>query len=106
MSVIESEKVDGVAIGHDGKTLVMLITDHLDWDKEYEHLMLLQAKINSYAIFIESKQYTNIYPNKLFDNFCIEIHFKYGLNENCKKFINTANKQLSELNINIISKDK
>ena len=104
MSVSENNTVDGIAIDHDGKTLVMLITDHLDWEKEneYEHLMALQAKINSYVEFIESKQYANVYPNKGFDSFRIEIHFKNGLNDNCNKFINAVNEQLSELMIYLL----
>ncbi len=51
MSVIESGQVDGIAAS-DKKTLVLLITDPLDWENEHNHLILLQDKINSYIAFI------------------------------------------------------
>ena len=108
MSVSENSKVDGLAIEQDGKTLMMLITDHLDWEKEneYTHLMALQAKINAYVEFIESKQYTTVYPYKTFEKFRIEIYFRHGLNDNCNKFINMANEQFSGLNIILVPKDR
>jgi len=101
MSVDQKDKIDAIGIEPDGKTLGMMITDHFDWDEkfEYDHLMMLQEKINLYVYFIESKQYSDIYPNNHFEKFCIDIHFKYELNENCKKFIEVANKKLSQLNI-------
>ncbi len=106
MSVVESSKIDGIAFGHKENELSMLITDHLDWKKEYEHLMTLQEKINSYIAFIENKQYCEVYPNKTFDKFYIEIHFKYSLTDNCKKLIEQVNKQLTELRISVIAKNE
>ena len=34
MSVAESNIVDGIALEHEGSTLILLITDHLDWEGE------------------------------------------------------------------------
>ena len=107
MSVTDDTVVDGIAVNDNKKTLIMLITDHLDWQKEneYVHLMMLQAKINAYVDFIESKQYTNVYSYS-FENFSIEIYFKFGINDICMKFINSVNKQLLGSKIIIIPKDK
>lgn len=44
-----------------------------------------------------------IYPDKQFDNFVINIHFRYEITENCKKYINVSNQKLSVLNIKIVS---
>ena len=44
MSVLNSDVLDGVA--HNNGELVMLISDHLDWSNEGEHLLALQDKIN------------------------------------------------------------
>lgn len=46
MSVLNSDVLDGVA--HNNGELVMLISDHLDWSNEGEHLLALQDKINAY----------------------------------------------------------
>ncbi|MGE5494629.1 MAG: DUF6572 domain-containing protein [Burkholderiales bacterium] len=101
MSIIDKDKVDGIAISKDGKTLVLLITDHLDWSDEYIHLIKLQEKINSYIGFLESDQYKDIYPGNQFFKYLIEIHFKHQISENCIKWIETANKQLSNNDIKI-----
>ena len=98
MSVTESDKVDGIAVDEDGKTLRLLITDHLNFKDEKYHLLTLQEKINSYLGFIESKQYLEIYPESKIENIVIEIHFKYKISDNCKKFIDVVNNQIGALN--------
>ena len=57
MSVVDSTVVDGIALTEDKNGIVLLITDHLDWSEEYQHLMTLQEKINTYLGFLEEKQY-------------------------------------------------
>jgi hypothetical protein len=97
MSVLDFDKVDGVAIMKDGSTLAMLISDHLDWTNEYDHLIKLQKKINAYISFIENNQYEKIYPAHKFASFQIEIHFQYDPTQSCQKFIETVNNQLCEI---------
>lgn len=101
MSVLEIDKIDGIGIHSNEDELVILITDHVDWRSEYNHLLQLQNKINAYISFIENKQYLKIYQNRNFNKFCIEIHFKYNVSENCRKFIETTNNQLEELKIHV-----
>ena len=101
MSVADTNKVDGIGISKDGNKLILLISDHLDWLNEYEHLVQLQNKMNSYIDFIGDQQYREIYPNMVFSSFCIEVHFMYGLTENCLKFINIISEQLENQNISI-----
>ena len=101
MSIIETQVVDGIATTDDGKELIMLITDHLNWDNEMEHLLLLQDKINTYIEFWEDKQYVTIYQDKSINKAVIEIHFLHGVSKNCMNFIKTVNKQLSMTNISI-----
>ena len=55
MSVVESGAVDGIGLA-ENETMKMLITDHLDWQDEYKHLLILQEKINAYIGFCESGQ--------------------------------------------------
>ena len=98
MSVLESDKIDGVAVSGEGKVLNLLITDHLDFKDEYNHLLTLQEKINAYLGFIESEQYREIYPDSDIESVIIEIHFKYKITDNCRKFIETVNNQIGEIN--------
>lgn len=98
MSILEKDKVDGLATNNNGKTLMILLSDHLDWQDEENHLLKLQDKINAYIGFIESKQYKSIYPDKMLENIIIEIHFKYKVTNDCKNFINVVNEQIKSLN--------
>ena len=41
MSVLDSGTIDGMATDENGKALILLISDHLDWKNEYEHLLRL-----------------------------------------------------------------
>lgn len=101
MSVIETDKVDGMGKSKKNGELILLITDHLDWENEQEHLIALQNKINSYLEFIESKQYKETNPNNDFDNFVIEIHFKNSMSENCLKFLDVVANQAEQFNTKI-----
>jgi len=101
MSVIELDKVDGMGKSKESNELLFLITDHLDWENEHEHLVILQNKINSYLEFIESKQYVDVYPQDVLDGYVIEIHFQNGMSENCFKFIEVVANQVEELRVKI-----
>lgn len=101
MSIVDVNNVDGIGTSEDGKVLSLLITDHLDWTNEYEHLKILQDKINSYISYLESGQQKEIYPEQEFISYYIEIHFKHKASTNCLNFIKTVNKQLEDYNIKI-----
>ena len=86
MAVTDVNVIDGIAFDDDNKTLIMEIYDHLHFEGkfEFDHIVILQDKLNTYLWYIESKQYADIYPDKQFDNF-------------------VSNQKLSVLNIKIVS---
>ena len=102
MSVMEKNKIDGMGIDEKTNTLVFLLVDHLPWIiEEYNHLKTLQAKLNSYLAYIETKQYKSVYRNREFDKFRIEIAFKYQFTENCEKFLGAVRAELKTHNIEL-----
>jgi hypothetical protein len=101
MSVIDKETIDAVAITPDGVGVKLLISDHLKWTDEYEHLLILQEKINAYIIFLESGQYRDMYNDIDFKYGVIEIHFMYEPTEKAKQFLQTVQNQIAELGIKI-----
>ena len=48
MAVDNASQIDAIANDKENACLVLLITDHLNWDNEFEHLKILQDKINAY----------------------------------------------------------
>ena len=100
-AVDNASQIDAIANDKENACLVLLITDHLNWDNEFEHLKILQDKINAYVAFIESEQYDEIYPNADFKMAMIEIHFKYDITDNCQKFLQVVQDQLGQIGIKI-----
>lgn len=99
MSVVEKEKIDGMAITEDKKGLKLFISDHLDWEDEYSHLLILQDKINAYIGFCENNQYREVYQDVKIQYGVFEIHFLYEPTENAIKFLNRVQNQVTELGI-------
>lgn len=99
MSVVDNKTVDGVALTDDRTGIILLITDHLDWNSEYQHLLMLQEKINTYISFLEEKQYVDIYKDENITYGIIEIHFQYGITANVEKFLQTVQNQIAQLGV-------
>jgi len=53
MSINELRVIDIVS-KKKNSCIVLTISDHLDWEKTKEHLLLLEEKINTYLSFLES----------------------------------------------------
>ena len=92
MSVTEHNIVDSIAV--DGSRLILLISDHLSWDEEYDHLLELQAKLNAYILFCEREQYRNVYPDAQIRSATIEIHFLYEPTSTAIEFLSQVQLQL------------
>ena len=41
MSVLDSGTIDGMATDENGKALILLISDHLDWKNEYDLISVI-----------------------------------------------------------------
>lgn len=101
MSVLDRETVDGMALDKDGRGIRLLIVDHLDWSNEYNHLLVLQEKINAYIAFCEEHQYNQIYKKILVEYAILEIHFKYEPTIKVMNFLEQVQRQVNEMGIAI-----
>jgi hypothetical protein len=95
MSVENNKVIDYITEKEDAK-VVLTISDHLEWDKDNEHLVVLQEKINSYLMAIESGQIYDKYPSSKGKQFVVSITLKYDPNENGKLFLSRVKSILSE----------
>ena len=57
---------------------VLTISDHLEWDEDNEHLLILQNKINLYLEVIENGSLYEGYPDAKNRNIIINILAKYS----------------------------
>src|ERR1700712_4826355 len=79
MSVENVNVIDFVSIDKNDN-VVLTISDHLEWDEENKHLLLLQDKINQYLVCIEGGSLLESYPIAKDRNIIIEIVSKFSPN--------------------------
>lgn len=101
MGIVNDKIVDAVSVDLNGN-VVLTISDHLEWDVNNEHLLLLQDKINAYLSFIETGQLYEQYPNAKGRNVVIQLVLKYLPSEDGRKFIQTSKEILLENNYDFI----
>lgn len=63
MSVEDETSVDFIGVERGTGTVVLTISDHLDWANDDVHIAKLQGKINTYLSFIESGEIHTSYPD-------------------------------------------
>ena len=94
MAVDNSNVIDLISINKDN-FVVLTISDHLEWDEDNEHLYLLQEKINTYLMAIESGQVNKSYPLSKDKSFIISVDLKYEPNANGLSFFSKVKEILS-----------
>jgi hypothetical protein len=80
MSLEDSNVIDFVSLDPTGNVF-LTISDHLAWDVDNEHLLLLQEKINAYLSSIESGDLYDKYPKAKGRKIIINLSTKYLPNE-------------------------
>ncbi len=95
MSVENSQVIDAISINPQD-VVVLTISDHLEWDAQDEHLMVLQNKINAYLEVIESGEIYESYPDAMGKKFQIGIAFKFSPNEEAVDFLKKVKEVLAE----------
>ena len=101
MSIEDKDKIDSIGVNKDTAMVTLAITDHLNWENEYEHLIMLQEKINLYLSFLESGEIYESYPIAKGKNIEIKIYAKYDLTEKAEEFLNFAYAKVVEAGFNL-----
>jgi hypothetical protein len=86
MTVQKSKLVDAIGVDNMTGFVTLFIFDDLEWEKEEEHLLLIQEKLNVYLHFIESGEVYNAYSQAANKDIEIKIHFKYQFPDSCIYF--------------------
>lgn len=86
MSVEDKNKIDAISTNKEG-VIVLTISDHLEWDENNNHLLILQDKINSYFDALESGQIHENYSSAVGKKIMIQIVFKFLPNSKGEDFL-------------------
>ena len=91
MSVEQLDKIDFISTTQEGK-VCLTISDHLEWNEEKSHLLILQNKLNAYHHFVQSEQILESYPEAENKKVIISIAFKYKPENDALIFLNECEK--------------
>ena len=89
MNIEQIKIVDFISRAEDG-TVVLTVSDHLDWDAQNEHLLLLQEKLNAYLRFLESGEIYDAYPGAKGAKFLINLVCRFHPTESALDFLERA----------------
>lgn len=101
MSIEQRDVVDFIGTDEANNTVILTISDHLDWDDTENHLLLLQDKINTYLSFYESGEIYETYPQATGRQIIIDIIGKYPLHTMGENFLAEANKTIQDMGVKI-----
>jgi hypothetical protein len=85
MSIEQAKVIDFIST-RDESTCILSISDHLEWGT-FEHLMMIQQKLNIYLAFIESGEIYGTYPNAKGLDIKIELICQYHPDDEGIKFL-------------------
>lgn len=91
MSVEQIDKIDFISTTPEGK-VELTISDHLEWNAEKNHLLILQNKINAYLDFVKSGQILENYPSAENKEISISVVMKYLPEKDALIFLNQCEK--------------
>jgi hypothetical protein len=98
MSVDQPDKIDLFITDTDKTHVLLVITDHLDWEEFDEgfHLELLQDKLNAYLHFIEDGDLVRTRPDLKGLPITIRIDAKYPPSNEATNFYRQAGPLVAE----------
>ncbi len=96
MSIEQINKIDFISLRNGTNTVVLTISDHLDWVDSDSHIQILQDKINTYLSFCESGELLESYPKAKNKDILIETKGKHALSEEGEEFYEQAKRIIQE----------
>jgi hypothetical protein len=97
MTIEDVDKIDRLAFNRKNGDVLLVISDHLAWDEnEGEHLLVLQAKLNTYLEFVESGQLYATHPRAMGKKIIFYVVGKFQLSDEASKLYRLAGKAIQD----------
>jgi hypothetical protein len=101
MAIDELNKIDRIMTNKEKTAVYLLLSDHLDWEEEGEHLEFLQAKLNVYLDFIENGELVRRRPDLTGLPVTISVAAKYPPTDFASKFYRAAGPLAAEAGVSL-----
>jgi hypothetical protein len=98
MAIDDLDKIDILVVDKNKTEVMLVITDHLDWEEfdEGHHLELLQDKLNAYLHFVEEGELVKMRSDVKGLPVTIRVDAKYPLSNEAAKFYRLAGPIVAE----------
>jgi hypothetical protein len=90
MAVDDPKIVDFVSVDAKGTQAILTISDHLHREDGYEHQLILQQKLNTYLLFVESGELIERFPSTKGLPVVFDIRFMHEPDESGLRFLERA----------------
>ena len=103
MAIDDTDKIDILFRDKEGHA-VLVIADHLDWEKfdEGDHLLLLQEKLNTYLAFIDGGQLVKERPDWKGLPVVIQVDAMHAPSEKALQFYRMAGKAIADAGVSLV----
>jgi hypothetical protein len=101
MALEKPDVVDAAGLDTSSGRPVLSLLDSWPWSKEREHLLALQAKLNSYIAFVESDQIWEQYPGARGKRVIIDVISRFEIPEAGLQLLEVAARACAELGIEL-----
>ncbi len=104
MTIEDINLIDAIARNSQTKTVILLISDHLDWKDMNTHLEKLIKKIDVYMQYIANGEIKNRYPD--YDNNPVELRIAFDASppDEAKEVLKKVQGRIVELSLPITIK--
>jgi len=99
MSIDDLTVVDAVGVDQMTDEVVLLLSDHLEWDPEQKHIDALREKLNLYIRFIESGEILQKFPDSVGRKCCVNVVMKFRPSSLGLQFLANASRTLDQAGI-------
>lgn len=86
MSIEQTDVIDLITSDKDDGHITLIISDGLEWGAD-EHLLKLQAKLNSYLAFIQSGDLLRKYPVAKGKRVHLDLVCRFAPDDNSREFL-------------------
>lgn len=91
MSIDQTDTIDFVHLDPASDTVFLSIADPLSWsEREAEHLLMLQEKLNTYLEYIEGNQLRTEFPDFQGKKIVIRLFGAHPPSDQAKRFLELA----------------
>ena len=101
MGIDNPAVVDAISTAKDGSRVQLTIFDAEDWSDEGQHLLALQAKLNTYFGFVQSGQLFEEYPAARDTRVLINVVCRVPLTPKARALLERADEVSQQLGLRV-----